>query len=96
MASLRGVAAALNGAFDAEMLIERRKMALIFKEPALVAAFRANTRVWADGFVPMFARAEVRPRSICRTVLPRQRHLFLLRPVWEYGSVAVAEQICPR
>jgi AcrR family transcriptional regulator len=53
-----GVAAALDGAFGPEALLERRKMALIFKEPALLAAFRANTRVWAEAFAPMFARTE--------------------------------------
>ena len=53
-----GVAAALGGAFAAQASLERRKMSLIFKEPALLAAFRANTKLWADAFGPMFARAE--------------------------------------
>jgi AcrR family transcriptional regulator len=53
-----GVAAALSGGFGAKASLERRKMSLIFREPALLAAFRANTRLWADAFGPMFARTE--------------------------------------
>ncbi|HEX8310053.1 MAG TPA: TetR family transcriptional regulator [Chthoniobacteraceae bacterium] len=53
-----GVAAALEGAFGAKADIERRKMALIFHEPALLAGFRANTSVWSDAFAVMFAKAE--------------------------------------
>ncbi len=53
-----GVASALKGAFRPKAVLEHRKMALVFKEPALLAAFRANTRMWADAFGPMFASAE--------------------------------------
>ena len=53
-----GVAHALAGAFRADAELERRKTTLIFREPALLAAFRANTRNWADAFGPMFARAD--------------------------------------
>lgn len=58
-----GVAAALGGAFGAEASLKRRKMALIFSEPALLAAFRANTKIWADAFGPMFARADGDPMT---------------------------------
>ena len=53
-----GVAAALNGAFGAGASLERRKMALVFREPDLLAAFRTNTRAWAAAFAPIFSKAE--------------------------------------